>query len=137
MSVNWNWKDKKGEVHWKPKQEVRFEESKNHTITWSIYHANCLGCMLKEYKNDKGEDVYDFMCYFNDIHHLKRMLGLEKYKSWDNETKQTDWFKDIYVDFEIDYITLDITYPYADKLAKYFAEAGYEVRLYKGERNNE
>lgn len=137
MAVEWLWKNKKGEVHWKPKAETKFEDSKNHTIVWSIYHANCLGCMLKEYKDNNGEDVYDFMCYFNDIHHLKRMLGLEKYKTFNNTTIKEDWFKNIYIDFEIDYITLDITYPYADKLAKYFAEAGYEVRLYKGERNNE
>lgn len=131
MSVNWEWKDKKGEVHWKPKAETKFEDSKNHTFTWNIYHANCLGCMLREWKEDE-KDMYKFMTFFNDVHHLKRMLGLEKYKSWDNKTKKSDWFKEIYVDFEIDYITLDISYPYSDKLAKYFAEAGYKVRLYKG-----
>ena len=133
MSVSWSWKDKEGEVHWKPKAEVRFEDSKSHTFTWNIYHANCLGCMIREHQ-ELGKDMYNFMCYFSDVHHLKRMLGLEKYKSWDKETKKSDWFKEIYDDFEIDYLTLDIRYPYVDKLAKYFVEAGYEVRLYKGKR---
>ena len=128
MSVNWNWSDKKGEIVWKAKPNTNLE--KEYNLKWSIYHANCICCFIKE--NDE-DNTYEFMSYFSDVHHMKRMLGLERYKGFGNKYYQNDWFKEIYCNFEIDYIRLDVNYPYNDKIAKYFAQAGYEVRLYKGE----
>ena len=124
MAVNWDWSDKKGEVVWKNKKGT------NETFKWTIYHANCLGCMLYEYK-EGGDDLYRFMCYFSDVHHLKRMLGLESFKTRNDTSIKEDWFKEVYTDFEIDYIKLDPNYPYWDKFTKYFVQAGYEVRLCK------
>ena len=132
MSVNWNWEDKKGEIVWKKKATSTNPRATVDSFNWNIYHANCLCCMLYEYKEGE-EDMYRFMCFFNDVHHMKRMLGLEKTREGFNE----DWFKEIYLDYEIDYITLDSTYPYWDKLSKYFVQAGYEVRIYKGEKDGQ
>lgn len=132
MAVNWNWKDKKGEVVWKKKATSTNPNITEERFAWSIYHANCMACMLYEYK-ENNEDMYKFMCYLNDTHHLKRMLGLEKFKGYRGTYIKEDWFKEIYPDYEIDYITLDSNYPYWDTLTKYFTQAGYEVRIYKGE----
>lgn len=111
MSVNWNWNEKKGKIVWK-------EKGGNGEIEWNFYHANCWGCFIKE-----DEKTYEFMTFFNDSHHTKKMLGLEKMSNGIKE----DYFKYIYGNFEIDHIELDLSYPYNDKIAKYFAQAGYTV----------
>ena len=129
MSVDWNWKDKKGEIVWRNKV------GKQDVFKWTMYHANCLGCCLYEYVNkDTNEDMYSFQCFFNDVHHLKRILGLEKLY---HEEGKRNLFEEWYGDQEISYIWLDPTYPYWDKLAKYFIQAGYEVRIHKGEEESE
>ena len=130
MAVNWNWSDKKGELYWKPKAGSDVEEK---TFVWNIYSANCLGCMLYEWKEEDGTDMYKFMCFFDDTHHLKRMLGLETFKGYGGVSIKEDWFKEIYPKYEIDYIKLDMSYKSNEALAKYFVKAGYEVRMYKGE----
>jgi hypothetical protein len=127
MSVNWDWKDKKGEVVWKPT-----EDQNKPPFKWNIYEANCLGCCLYEYTDEEGKEMYQFECFFSDVHHLKKILGLEK--CYDG--KKNDMFKEWYGDYEIDYIKLDINFD-NDKLIKYFAEAGYEVRIYKGDKNGQ
>lgn len=127
MSVNWDWKDKKGVVVWK-----NTEDPNQPNIYWTIYEANCLGCCLYEYTDEEGKEMYQFQCFFADVHHLKRMLGLEK--GYDG--KKRDLFKEWYGDYEIDYIKLDINFD-NDKLIKYFAEAGYEVRIYKGDKDGQ
>ena len=131
MSVNWSWKDKMGEVVWVNKNNP---EDK---FSWNIYHANCLGCMLYEWQED-GKDMYKFITYFNDVHHMKRMLGLESFKSYgDGPTIKEDWFGELYVDYVIDYIKIDPSYIYADKYIKYFSLAGYEVRVKKEEKQDD
>ena len=129
MAVNWLWSNKKGEIVWKKKKDSKNDKAPNKKFKWSIYHANCLCCMLYEFKEDKT-DKYQFMTWFGDIHHAKRMLGLEKC----SDGTKTNLFNDWYLDYEIDYITLDTSYPYWDKLCKLFTEAGYNVRLYKGDK---
>lgn len=124
MAVNWSWNAKKGEIVWKPKLDS--DVDKNYKLVWNIYQANCIAAFIKENEKD---NTYEFMSFFNDVHHMKKMLGLEKMYNG----KLEDFFKEIYQNFEIDYVKLDINYPYTEKLAKYFALAGHEVRLYKGE----
>lgn len=125
MSVNWDWKDRKGKIVWKPKQMKDEKFQAHNNIEWNFYHANCWGCFLKEWKEDDKE-MYSFMTFFSDLHHTKKLLGLEK----DYNKEYSDWFKNIYLNYEIDYVELDLAYPYNDKIAKYFAKAGYDVRVY-------
>ena len=132
MSVNWDWKDKKGKIVWKPKKMENEQLQAHENIEWNMYHANCWGCFLKEWKED-DKDMYSFMSFFSDLHHTKKMLGLEK----DYSGKYSDWFKEVYLNYEIDYVELDLAYPYNDKIAKYFTDAGYIVKIYNSVVNKE
>ena len=125
MSVNWNWNDKKGEIIWKPRTQEKKEGEAKKRFKWSIYEANCLGCCLYEYKED-NKLMYQFQCFFSDENHLKAMLGLNN----DCENLLNEW----YFDYQIDYIKLDVSFDNW-KLAKAFANAGYQVRLYKSKTN--
>ena len=129
MAVNWNWNERKGKIVWKPRQmkDEKFQAHEN--IEWNMYHANCWGCFLKEFKED-GIDKYSFMTFFSDATHCKKLLGLQK--NYNGE--YSDWFKDIYLNYEIDHVELDIAYPYNDKIATYFSKAGYEVKLYNSKK---
>lgn len=122
MPVTWEWEKKKGEVVFK---------NKNHpeeTFKWNIYQANCLGAFIYEYTDRKEGPMYQFMCFFSDVHHMKRMLGLEKCRDGNKSNLLKDW----YMDYELDHIKLDTNYPDVEKLTRYFTQAGFEVRLFKG-----
>lgn len=70
MAVNWYWNHKKGELTCKGRK------NKNYKV--NIYQANCLGALIYEYKDQETkEDMYSFWGFWNDIHHLKKNLGLE------------------------------------------------------------
>lgn len=79
MSVNWSWKHKMGEITLKQKKL----SGKVFTYKLSMYSANCLCAITynfreKNEKTDKLENMYTFWGWWNDVHHLKRCLGLEK-----------------------------------------------------------
>ena len=80
MSVNWNWKDKMGEMilDYRDDYEKPFEE---HTL--SIYDGNCLAVILEEYKDDDGTDLYNFYGFFNDKKHMED--GYLKNKVFDSD----------------------------------------------------
>lgn len=115
MAVNWNWNNKKGTLYCK--------NHKGQKYKLSLYHANCLGAILYEYKDSETDkSMYQFDSYWNDERHLMNCLGLTKaYK------EQGDLYKDSLIK-----IKLDINYKDNFKIAKLFAEAGHKVELYKG-----
>lgn len=116
MSVNWNWKDKIGFVAWKSNEPMK------KGFRWNIYRANCLCCMIYEYK-EEGKEYYRFQCWFNDKEHLQRCLGLKG-------KEKTDLFKDWYLSHHIKYIKLNMYYKECEVLMKYFTMAGYQIRTY-------
>lgn len=97
----------------------------------NIYGANCVAAVVYEYKEvdsntGKKRDMYRFWCFWNNISHLKRCLGLIKdydgsksnlyngTQDWDN------WKK----------LKLNIYYKDMLKMAELFAKAGHKVELY-------
>lgn len=77
MSLNWDWKDKIGELTIKQKQ------TENGKDTWnrykiSLYEGNALLIMLYEFKTDDGKEMWDMWSFWSDKTHAKRMLGLDK-----------------------------------------------------------
>lgn len=123
MSVNWDWNAKKGEVIWKG---VKKNPKVGVKLKWNIYHANCLCAIIREFKED-GKDMYQFITWFSDIEHLKNVLGLtKKYK--DNIFK--DYLHKDY--WKLEKVRLDISYDDSIKMAKYIAQSGIKVELYKG-----
>ena len=124
MAVNWDWNQRKGKIVFKSK-----DKDKNETITWNLYNGNCLGVLLREWKDfETGDDMYRFITFFNDKEHLEKMLGLKN--NW--KGIKEDLFKEWFDDFEIDKVFLDVKYKDNWDIARCFANAGYVVELYKG-----
>lgn len=73
MSLNWNWKDKCGEL-----TVVQERNGEAHEFTLSLYEGNALLIMLYEYKDEEGADMYDMFSFFVDKTHAKKCLGLQK-----------------------------------------------------------
>lgn len=65
MAIQWNFKDKMGEMTM---------ERKGKKYQINIYKGNCLAVFLSEYQNEKGEDMYSLYSFFADEQHLKRMI---------------------------------------------------------------
>lgn len=108
MSVNWLWKNKLGEMHYKT------PKGKYKTI---LYCANCLGCEI--YHNDK--EHYTFQGFWNNKEHLQNILGLtKKYKN-----------NNVYKDMGLYKVRLN-TFWLKDTMiiAKEFAKAKIKVELY-------
>lgn len=74
MALNWNWKDKCGEITLV--QKIQEGEEKEYTI--SLYQGNAYLIMLHEHIDGDGTDVYDLFGFFNDKAHMKNCLGLNK-----------------------------------------------------------
>lgn len=73
MALNWNWKDKCGEL-----VVVQERNGETHEFTLSLYEGNALLIMLYEYKDKEGTDMYDMFSFFVDKTHAKKCLGLQK-----------------------------------------------------------
>lgn len=73
MSLNWNWKNKCGEL-----VVVQERNGEPHEFTLSLYEGNALLIMLYEYKDKEGTDMYDMFSFFVDKTHAKKCLGLQK-----------------------------------------------------------
>lgn len=86
MSLNWEWKDKCGELTIVQKYA---ETEKQFTI--SLYQGNAFLIMLHEY-NTEGTDVYDLYGFFNDKAHMRRCFGLGK-KSENLHNIYDEWKK--------------------------------------------
>lgn len=131
MSVNWNWKNKIGEITLKQKGN----DGKINTFKINMYGANCLCALIYEYQKvneetHKKENWYDFYGYWLDTTHLKRCLGLVKHRDGtkDNIYKTDyEWFSKVKLN----------TY-YFDKytknerltMVKAFTQSGIKVELY-------
>lgn len=111
MAVNWNWKDKRGEVI--IKNEL---DDKKYKI--NIYIGNCLMVWIYDYKDEETKkNMYQFYSYFLDYNHLKNCLGMSKnYK--DNILKNVCKIK------------LNTYYKDSLKIAALFAKSGIKVELY-------
>lgn len=72
MALNWLWKDKCGEA-----LLVQEYDGERHEFTLSLYEGNAELIMLHEYKNEKGENMYEMHAFWVDKGHMKRCLGLE------------------------------------------------------------
>ena len=107
--VRWNWKSELGSCKW------YCHDGKTTKV--DIYCGNCLGVFIKNFKDENGEEMYNFITFFNDEKHLKRCLGLVK--------GDDDCMKDM-----IKSIKLNTYYKDGLLLAKWFARAGYKVELY-------
>lgn len=114
MSVNWDWKAKKGVITW------RNSKNDKKRFKVNLYQANCLGALIYEYKED-GKEMYRFIGFWNDLDHLKRCLGLKK--TYDN------FLENIYEE-NIVKIKLNTFYKDSVKIADLFARAGFKVELY-------
>lgn len=127
MSVNWSWKHKMGEVtvvrQWKA-------EDKPIKFKLNLYSANCVAAVIREYKEvdeaGKKHNMYQFWCFWNDLDHLKRCLGLiknydgKKDNLYDGHDDIDHWVK----------IKLNIYYPEMVKVGALFAKAKHRVELY-------
>lgn len=118
MPVTWEWTHKIGEI------SVRREEKKDEFINFklNIYSGNCLAIVLYEFKDSETkESKYNFWCFWNDLQHLKRCLGLKKgYNNLFKDEGSDNWTK----------IKLNTYYSQSIKMADLFAKAGHKVELY-------
>ena len=112
MSVNWQWKNKMGNVQWKTTDGKK--------INVNVYQGNCLCVLIYEYKKD-NEEFYDFFGFFNDEKHLKRCIGLAK----DNDGKLNNIYKGEWLKWR-----LNVFFKDSLKIAELLAKAGFKVELY-------
>lgn len=108
MAVNWQWKDKMGEITCNREGVGKFK--------LSVYSGNCMCVMVYNYK-EKGQKYYICHGFFNDETHLKKCLGLVDgceniYKNEWVKWKLNTYFRD------------------SLKLAKWLTKAGFKVELY-------
>lgn len=68
MSINWNWKDKIGEL-------VIDNYGKEYTI--NVYECNGLAVFIHEWEENEIEK-YELYGFFADENHMKNCLGLTK-----------------------------------------------------------
>ena len=73
MALNWNWKDKCGEL-----EVVQTRNNEPRKFTLSLYEGNALLIMLYEYINENADEMYDMFSFFIDKTHAKKCLGLQK-----------------------------------------------------------
>lgn len=127
MSVNWSWKHKQGYFYFKS-----IDNRCNKRVRVNFYGANCLGALIHDFKEvdketGKIREMYDFVGFWNDLHHLYRCLGLEKsYHQWSRTTKT---YSNIYKN-ELVSVHLNIFYREMIAVAKAFAKAGFKVHVY-------
>lgn len=86
MSINWNWKDKIGEL----------EVSGIHRdIILNIYEGNAVMIFLYEYEED-GKELYQMYNFICDVQHLRRCVanGDGYFADW-KELRLHKWSKNI------------------------------------------
>ena len=77
MSLNWNWKDKCGEVTY----FENYPDSEPRTYTVNLYEGNAYLIFIYEYE-ENGEGMYTLNNFWCDKTHMNRCLGIDKkYKS--------------------------------------------------------
>ena len=74
MALNWNWKDKIGEIEY----AVTIPDEGEKKYTLSLYEGNAYLIMIHEYKDENGADMYELFGFFTDYAHMKNCLGLNK-----------------------------------------------------------
>lgn len=110
MALHWNFDEKVGTLTAVEKNGKEYE--------LGLYEGNAELIILWEYKNEKGEDMWQMYGFFADKEHMKRCLGLAKGydNSYDHVTKlrinkarHSDW-KNIVTAFAraLDNITIEI-----------------------------
>lgn len=120
MSVNWSWKMKQGEIHWRLRDGSIYKDN--------FYRANCVGAVIHDFREKdettgKLKNMYNFTTFWNDYEHLKRCLGLSKSYNYDGE-KHNLYEGKIYK------VKLNIFYKDMLIVGRLFAEAGFKVELY-------
>lgn len=120
MAVNWYWKHKVGELVYRDMQ---------HNQTWKLemYGGNMMCAFIYRFKDEKGNKMYNFFCFFNDIEHARRCLKDDK-----------DFLNNLaYGNHKLKKVRLCISskeYKYSNKemlqLAKLLADNGYKVEVY-------
>lgn len=98
MSLNWQWKEKRGHIEW--------EEQEWNGKTY-IYHGNALSIWLNEY----DDNTWQMCCFFVDKDHLKRCCndfilfqGIKKvvFYTWDKNNKAlAEMLAKYHVTFEV------------------------------------
>ena len=71
MAVRWDWSDKLGTA-------TVWNTFREEEVTLTLYRGNCLLIFLYEFTDDDGTEQYQFMNFFDDKPHAKRMLGITK-----------------------------------------------------------
>lgn len=87
MALNWNWKDKIGEIEY----AVTIPDEGEKKYTLSLYEGNAYLIMIHEYKDEKGADMYELFSFFTDYDHMKNRLGLNKKGRWTENLYETPY----------------------------------------------
>ena len=109
MAVNWNWKQKMGELTLADPQGQKYKIN--------LYQGNCLCVLIYDFKEEKtNKAMYTFYGFWGDTTHLKACLGLVGGK--DNLYSHAKKIK------------LNTFYKDNLKIAESFAKANIKVELY-------
>ena len=114
MSLNWQWKDKMGEV-------IFQDYDPEHPFKTSIYQGNALMIWVNEFPND----TYSVGSFFCDQEHLRNMLGLNAKKGYGSENLLNTW--------KVKTIRLNTRYKSVPKILSDLAKAktNVSVELYE------
>ena len=114
MSLNWEWKEKCGEITLE--QFGHGDGVKEFPIT--LYKGNAFLIMLHEFKDEESDkDMYNMFGFFLDKEHAKNCLGLNKKRGYGENIYQTDYQR---------FSKLRINknkYPYTKDLVQMFVQA--------------
>ena len=124
MSVNWYWKSKRGEI-------IMRENETKQTYKIGLYGGNMMFAMIYRYRKlneqtGKQEKWYNFLLWFDDCKHLRKVLKDDKdfFNHLISQPTTVRKFK----------ININSKNKYANKemleCAKILAENGYKVELY-------
>ncbi len=89
MALQWEWKDKCGEITLV--QMHPGEEDREYRI--DLYQGNAYLIMIHEYTDERRGDVYELFGFFNDKQHMKNCLGLNKKGGYASNMYETPYQK--------------------------------------------
>ena len=111
--VRWEWNQRKGFYL------IKGQVDKDKLFRVNIYSGNCLGVEIYEFKDENGQEMYEFQGFWNDEKHLENCLGLN--------VKALCGKNNIYED--VTEIHLFTKYSGWEKIARRFAKAKIKVVL--------
>lgn len=89
MSLNWNWKEKCGELHLLQTHDNNTKED----IKIDLYQGNALLIMIHEFKDEFGTERYELFNFFASKEHMKRCLGLKPKEGYKDNILDKAWLK--------------------------------------------